>query len=59
MILITKTIVSTTNGNITYMDEFPNSVILSKIINYLMDVKKIGIIKNINIKYEKTRIYNE
>ncbi len=40
MILITKTIVSTTNGNITYMDEFPNSVILSKIINYLMDVKK-------------------
>lgn len=54
--IITETIVTflPDKGNIIYKDEFPNSIILSRVINYLLDKEyKIGFIKSINIQYKE------
>ena len=37
-----------------YKDEFPGAVILSKVIDYLLQAK-IGLTKAIKIKYEETK----
>jgi hypothetical protein len=55
--MVTETVLQSKNGlgYVTYIDEFPGSKKLTRVIQYLLLCKE-GCVKSINIKYKENKI---